>query len=80
MSSGLLHAAMRNIRVPTLLVPGTLSDVVTEAGVQEFLQQVPGAKAVDVGDAAHMVAGDQNDAFSQAVIEQDVRQTLRERR
>ncbi|HWM76157.1 MAG TPA: hypothetical protein VNS56_01165, partial [Methylomirabilota bacterium] len=58
-----------------------LSDVVTEEGVQEFLDQIPGAKAVDVGGAAHMIAGDQNDAFSQAVIEfleQDVRPTLRE--
>jgi pimeloyl-ACP methyl ester carboxylesterase len=74
---------MRNIRVPTLLVRGKLSDVVTEEGVQEFLQQIPGAKAVDVGGAAHMVAGDQNDAFSQAVIhflEHDVRPTLRDRR
>jgi pimeloyl-ACP methyl ester carboxylesterase len=79
----LFHVAMRNIRVPTLLVRGKLSDVVTEEGVQEFLQQIPGAKAVDVGGAAHMVAGDQNDAFSQAVIEfleQDVRPTLRDRR
>ena len=75
------QAAMRNIRVPTLLLRGKLSDVVTEEGVQEFLDQIPGAKAVDVGGAAHMIAGDQNDAFSQAVIdflEQGVRPTLRE--
>jgi pimeloyl-ACP methyl ester carboxylesterase len=79
----LFQAAMRNIRVPTLLLRGKLSDVVTEEGVQEFLDQIPGAKAVDVGGAAHMVAGDQNDLFSQAVIdflETDVRPTLREPR
>jgi len=78
---GLFQAAMRNIRVPTLLLRGKLSDVVTEEGVREFLDQIPGAKVVDVGGAAHMVAGDQNDAFSQAVIEfleQDVRPTLRQ--
>ena len=76
----LLDAAIRNIAVPTLLVRGKLSDVVTEEGVQEFLQQIPGAKLVDVGGAAHMVAGDQNDAFSQAVIEfleRDIRPALR---
>jgi pimeloyl-ACP methyl ester carboxylesterase len=70
---------MRNIHVPTLLVRGKLSDVVTEEGVQEFLTQIPGAKLVDVGGAAHMVAGDQNDAFSQAVVEflqRDVRPNL----
>jgi non-heme chloroperoxidase len=75
----LFEAALRNIKVPTLLVRGLLSDVVTEEGVQDFLQQIPGAKLVDVGDAAHMVAGDQNDAFARAVIdflETDIRPTL----
>jgi pimeloyl-ACP methyl ester carboxylesterase len=50
--------------------------VVTEEGVREFRRQIPHAKVVDVGGAAHMVAGDQNDAFSDAVIaflEHDVR-------
>ena len=78
----LFQAAMRSIRVPTLLVRGKLSDVVTEEGVREFLAQIPGAKLVDVGGAAHMVAGDQNDAFSESVVEfleRDVRPTLRER-
>ena len=64
----IFHAAMKNVRVPALLVRGTLSDVVTEEGVREFLRQIPHAKVVDVGGAAHMVAGDQNDAFSDAVI------------
>jgi pimeloyl-ACP methyl ester carboxylesterase len=75
----LFQAAMANIRVPTLLVRGRLSDVVTEEGVEEFLRRIPGAKAVDVGGAAHMVAGDQNDAFSRAVsdfLERDVRPAL----
>jgi pimeloyl-ACP methyl ester carboxylesterase len=75
----LFEAALRNIGVPTLLVRGLLSDVVTEEGVQAFLGAIPGAKLVDVGDAAHMVAGDQNDVFSQAVVEfleGDIRPTL----
>jgi pimeloyl-ACP methyl ester carboxylesterase len=78
-SEALFEAAMRNIAVPTLLVCGKLSDVVTAEGVQEFLRQIPGAKMVDVSGAAHMVAGDQNDAFSEAVIdflEHDIRPTL----
>jgi pimeloyl-ACP methyl ester carboxylesterase len=65
----LFAAACRNIRVPTLLVRGKLSDVVTDDGVAEFLEAIPGARLVDVGDAAHMVAGDQNDVFSNAVID-----------
>jgi non-heme chloroperoxidase len=75
----LFEAALGNIRVPTLLVRGKLSDVVTEEGVRDFLAKVPQAKLVDVSDAAHMVAGDQNDLFSNAVIdflEKDVLPTL----
>lgn len=65
----LLEFALSNIRVPTLLVTGKLSDVVTEEGVQDFLAKVPTAKKVDISGAAHMVAGDQNDAFSSAVVD-----------
>jgi pimeloyl-ACP methyl ester carboxylesterase len=75
----LFEAALRGIRVPTLLVRGLLSDVVTEEGVQDFLDRIPGAKLADVSGAAHMVAGDRNDAFSRAVIEfleHDVRPAL----
>ena len=75
----LFEAALGNIQVPTLLVRGKLSDVVTEEGVRDFLAKVPQAKLVDVSDAAHMVAGDQNDIFSNAVIEfleKDVLPTL----
>jgi len=76
---GSFEAALGNIHVPTLLVRGKLSDVVTDEGVQDFLAKVPGAKLADVSGAAHMVAGDQNDAFSSAVIgflEGDVAPTL----
>jgi pimeloyl-ACP methyl ester carboxylesterase len=75
----LFEAALHNIGVPTLLVRGLLSDVVTEEGVQAFLDAIPGAKLVDVGEAAHMVAGDQNDVFSHSVVEfleRDIRPTL----
>ena len=76
---GLFEVALANIGVPTLLVRGKLSDVVTEEGVRDFLAKIPHAKLADVSDAAHMVAGDQNDAFSSAVIrflEEDVRPRL----
>jgi pimeloyl-ACP methyl ester carboxylesterase len=75
----LFEAALDGVRVPTLLVVGRLSDVVTEAGTTDFLARIPGAKHVDVRGASHMVAGDQNDAFADAVIdflEHDVRPTL----
>ena len=64
-----LEDSARNLTVPTLLVRGGLSDVLDEDGAQAFLALVPGAEYVTVADAAHMVAGDRNDAFGVAVTE-----------
>ena len=64
----LLEAAMRNITVPTMLVWGLLSDVVTQEGVDDLLSKIPGATVVGVDGAAHMIAGDKNDAFSDSVV------------
>ncbi len=66
--AGLLDVATSNIKVPTMLVRGLLSDVVTQEGVDDLLAQIPDATVVDVDGAAHMIAGDKNDAFSDAVI------------
>jgi pimeloyl-ACP methyl ester carboxylesterase len=65
---GLLNVALSNIHVPTMLVWGLLSDVVTREGVDELLARIPDATVVEVDGAAHMIAGDRNDAFSEAVI------------
>lgn len=62
-----LCAAAEQIRVPTLLVRGGRSDLVSEQGVQDFLRRIPGAECIDVREAGHMVAGDDNDAFNRAV-------------
>ncbi len=62
-------AAARALKVPTLLVRGKISDVVSDATTKEFLETVPHAKYIDVAEAGHMVAGDRNDVFSKAVIE-----------
>ena len=49
------------LALPTLLVRGALSDLVTPAEAEEFLRLVPHATYVDVAGAAHMIAGDRND-------------------
>lgn len=59
--------AARELTLPTLLVRGRLSDLVTEAEAREFLAMVPHAEYLDVAGAAHMVAGDRNDVFTDAV-------------
>ena len=62
------EAAARALSVPTLLVRGGSSKVVSLEGAREFLALVPGAEMVDVAGSDHMVAGDQNDAFNVAII------------
>jgi non-heme chloroperoxidase len=64
-----LEAAAQALDVPTLLIRGGRSEIVTEAGAQAFLALAPHAEFVDVTDADHMVAGDANDAFNAAVID-----------
>ncbi len=63
------RAAARDVHVPTLLVRGAQSDVVSPEGAQELLTLIPGSRMVDVADAGHMVAGDDNDVFAVAVEE-----------
>lgn len=58
----------RRLTVPVLLIRGRMSDVVSDEAAREFQQLVPHAQYVDVGDAHHMVAGDQNDVFTDAVV------------
>jgi non-heme chloroperoxidase len=63
-----LSNAADHLSLPTLLVRGGLSDVLSEAGAQAFLKQCPHAEYVNVKDAAHMVAGDRNDIFADSVV------------
>ena len=63
-----LQAAARALTVPALLVRGKLSDVVGDREVRQFLELVPQARYVDVSGAGHMIAGDNNDLFTEAVL------------
>lgn len=65
--SELLVEGARRVRAPTLLVRGVLSGVTSQQSVDEFLKVVPHAQAVEVSGMGHMVAGDDNDAFTAAV-------------
>ena len=64
-----LEACARNLTLPTLLVRGGLSDILSEEGAKSFRELCPHSEYVNVSDAAHMVAGDRNDIFSSAVID-----------
>lgn len=62
----LLNAA-RNVDVPTLLVSGGRSDIVSETTVKEFLDAVPHATHIEIPHATHTLAGDDNAAFAAAI-------------
>jgi pimeloyl-ACP methyl ester carboxylesterase len=64
-----LEAAATELRIPILLIRGQVSDVVSIEGVNDFLAKVPRAEFVELSGAGHTAAGDDNDAFSQAVVE-----------
>jgi non-heme chloroperoxidase len=64
-----LHEAATRVGVPTLLVRGGVSDVVSVEGVEELRRLVPHAEVVDVAGVGHMVAGDRNDRFNAAIVE-----------
>jgi pimeloyl-ACP methyl ester carboxylesterase len=59
-----LSACASRVEVPTLVVRGAQSDMVSDAGLADMLQLIPHAECVDVHAAAHMVAGDDNDVFT----------------
>ncbi|OBF34025.1 peroxidase [Mycobacterium sp. ACS1612] len=64
-----LEQAAMSLTVPILLIRGKLSDVVSPEGVKDFLEKVPHAEFVELSDAGHTAAGDDNDAFTQAVVQ-----------
>jgi pimeloyl-ACP methyl ester carboxylesterase len=60
--------AAADLTIPVLLIRGKLSDVVSPEGVRHFLDTVPNAEFVELSDAGHTAAGDDNDAFSDVVV------------
>jgi pimeloyl-ACP methyl ester carboxylesterase len=64
-----LIESCRLVREPTLLIRGSDSEIVTSEGARHFQSLISGSEWVDVAGARHMVAGDNNDAFSAAILE-----------
>lgn len=62
------YAAAERLTQLVLLVRGAESDVIDEAITREFRERIPQAEVADVGGAGHMVAGDRNDIFLDAVL------------
>jgi pimeloyl-ACP methyl ester carboxylesterase len=64
-----LEQAAINLEIPILLIRGKLSDVVSDEGVKDFLAKVPNAEFTELADAGHTAAGDDNDAFTEVVVQ-----------
>ncbi|WP_067662754.1 alpha/beta fold hydrolase [Nocardia miyunensis] len=64
-----LESAAAGLGVPILVIRGAMSDVVSAEAVEEFLAVVPSARFVELSGAGHTAAGDDNDAFTEAVVE-----------
>ena len=64
-----LHESAGAMREPLLLVRGLQSDLVSDDAVAALRAAAPAATYVDVRGAGHMVAGDDNDAFTAAVAD-----------
>ncbi len=55
--------AAKRVQVPTMLVRGRDSELVTPEAAREFLELVPHAEYFDVHGAGHMIVGDDNNSF-----------------
>lgn len=64
-----LADAARQVKCPLLLVSGGRSSLVTPQTVAEFLALAPHARHVQLPEATHMVAGDDNNAFTATVLD-----------
>jgi pimeloyl-ACP methyl ester carboxylesterase len=62
-----LTTAATRLRQPCLLVRGADSDVLTTAIAREFTELAANATLAEVPHAGHMVAGDNNNAFTTAI-------------
>lgn len=63
-----LTTACTRVAIPVLLIRGLQSDIVSDEGVEHARLCLPQLQVFDVPGAGHMVAGDRNDVFNEAVI------------
>ena len=61
-------AAARRLNLPVHLIRGASSNLVSTEAAQQFLQFAPHATYTDIAGAGHMVVGDRNDAFTEAIV------------
>ncbi|SAK86946.1 Alpha/beta hydrolase fold protein [Caballeronia pedi] len=68
-----LCASARKLTLPTMLMRGEHSDVVSDTGVAEFLRLCPHAEYVNLRDAGHASAWEGNDIYGEEAMRYIVR-------
>lgn len=63
-----LDAAASRISVPTMLVKGGESEIVSEETLAQMRALIPHAEIADIAGAGHMVVGDRNDVFNSTIL------------
>jgi len=64
-----MERAARNIQCPALLMRGASSELVSAQVARDFMAQFPNGATIDIAGARHMVAGDSNSIFREALID-----------
>lgn len=66
----MMEQAARIMRRPTVVVRGSLSDMVTPDAVERFREMTPGLVVLEAEGVGHMFTGDTNDLFATALLDQ----------
>lgn len=64
-----VEPALRSLAVPTMVMRGEKSPVITEKELAHFRALLPSAEFVDIEGAGHLVAADRLDAFNATLLE-----------
>jgi len=65
----MFEGGLVGLALPVHLIRGRMSELVSREAAELFVAQLPNARFTDVAGASHMVAGDRNDGFLEAVVE-----------
>ncbi|WP_205320117.1 alpha/beta fold hydrolase [Notoacmeibacter marinus] len=60
--------AIERLALPVLVVRGMSSELVDEKDARDAAERLPEGRYVDIAHAGHMIVGDRNDAFTEALL------------
>lgn len=64
-----MASSARNVSIPTCLIRGARSELLSREGADAFLQICTGARYAEVPEAGHTITSDNNDAFCVEVLD-----------